>query len=267
VAKRNPQEVSGERGRDPRKSKHTCADDVLQRADIDEDPLAHLLDEAEQAIVDDPEHATRCLAEAQALCPNDPDVTYLRACLALNEHRIVDARVLFERTLSLQEDHTEAHYALGLLCCDAGDERGAIAHWLRVRELDARHDVDAGVGTRADLDFIEAEAERVLANLPEQFRDRVEHVAIVLEPRPSQALVEHGFDPRALGLFEGSEDRASAHGDVQVLPTRIVLYYTNLLVEFSDDDELAEQIEITILHEIGHFFGLDEQAMERLGLA
>ncbi|RPI57721.1 MAG: hypothetical protein EHM50_11480, partial [Lysobacterales bacterium] len=49
-------------------------------------------------------------------------------------------------------------------------------------------------------------------------------------------------------------------------PTRIVLFCSNLLVGFPDRDELAEQIEITILHEIGHFFGLDEDAVARLGL-
>jgi predicted Zn-dependent protease with MMP-like domain len=49
-------------------------------------------------------------------------------------------------------------------------------------------------------------------------------------------------------------------------PTRIVLYACNLLAEFPDPVDLQEQVEITVLHEVGHYFGLDEDDMERLGL-
>mgnify|MGYP005813335487 CR=1 FL=1 len=48
-------------------------------------------------------------------------------------------------------------------------------------------------------------------------------------------------------------------------PTRIVLFTSNLLASFADDD-LEEQVEITVLHEVGHYFGLDENDMVRLGL-
>ena len=80
-----------------------------------------------------------------------------------------------------------------------------------------------------------------------------------------ESLVREGFDPRALGLFEGHTD-----GDVSsvvLAPTRIVLFYANLLAACDDADMLSEQIEVTVLHEIGHFFGLDEEGVAALGLA
>jgi predicted Zn-dependent protease with MMP-like domain len=49
-------------------------------------------------------------------------------------------------------------------------------------------------------------------------------------------------------------------------PTRIVLFVNNLLADFPRDPLLSEQIEITLLHEIGHYFNLDEDDMVRLGL-
>jgi predicted Zn-dependent protease with MMP-like domain len=88
----------------------------------------------------------------------------------------------------------------------------------------------------------------------------------VLEARPAEALVREGFDPRALGLFEGQGDLGQHSGATHDAPTRIVLFYANLLASFPDEDALREEIEVTILHEIGHFFGLDEDDMERLGL-
>jgi predicted Zn-dependent protease with MMP-like domain len=50
------------------------------------------------------------------------------------------------------------------------------------------------------------------------------------------------------------------------MPTRIVLYTANLTASCQDQDELEREVEITVLHEVGHYFGLDEDDMERLGL-
>jgi predicted Zn-dependent protease with MMP-like domain len=94
------------------------------------------------------------------------------------------------------------------------------------------------------------------------FARRLEHVPVILEDRPSGSLVAEGFDPRAFGLFEGPTDGVRD----EPAPTRIVLYAANLLAEFPDEPELSEQIEVTVLHEVGHFFGLEEEELERLGL-
>ena len=75
-----------------------------------------------------------------------------------------------------------------------------------------------------------------------------------------------GIDEQAT-LELGIGDLDVAAGDFATAPTRIVLFYSNLLASFPDRERLADEIEITLLHEIGHYFGLDEHEVEDLGLA
>ena len=87
---------------------------------------------------------------------------------------------------------------------------------------------------------------------------------MLLEPRPSRVLVKDGFDPRALARFEGPTLEAPAGG--ALIPTSIILYTANLPAEFEDEEELASEIEITLLNEIGSYYSLSEEELDRLGL-
>jgi predicted Zn-dependent protease with MMP-like domain len=111
-------------------------------------------------------------------------------------------------------------------------------------------------------------AERVLNELPVKFRRRLIGVPIVIEARPSEDLVRNRFDPRSLGLFEGAVDEERQLSDSAGMLTRIVLYAANLLafVDPDDEEDLAHEVEVTVLHEIGHYFGLEEDELETLGL-
>jgi predicted Zn-dependent protease with MMP-like domain len=111
-------------------------------------------------------------------------------------------------------------------------------------------------------------AEKVLDELPVKFRRRLIGVPVLVEERPSEDLVRERFDPRSLGLFEGPTDAERQLGDTAPTPTRIVLYAANLaaFVDPEDEVELAGEVEVTLLHEIGHYFGLDEDELEALGL-
>ncbi|MCA9711264.1 MAG: metallopeptidase family protein, partial [Myxococcales bacterium] len=109
-------------------------------------------------------------------------------------------------------------------------------------------------------------AARLLEGLPEPFASRLADVPVVLEPRPGAALVADGFDPRAFGLFEGPEDFGRRSHAVTDRPSRIVLFWANLLDAFGDETQLHAEVEVTLLHEIGHFFGLDEDGVDALGL-
>jgi predicted Zn-dependent protease with MMP-like domain len=139
---------------------------------------------------------------------------------------------------------------------------------LEVRALDARADEESGFDFNRSADRMVAIARRVLGEIPLKWRARFTDVPIIVEERPSEDLVREGFDPRALGLFEGPDHAARTGGNSYVAPTRIVLYAANLaaFVDPNDDEELAAEIEITLLHEIGHYFGLDEDDLEKLGL-
>ena len=136
--------------------------------------------------------------------------------------------------------------------------------WL---QLDSAADAADELETSEALDHITEVAESVLESLPEEFRSPLRNVPIVLESRPHPEVVKEGFDPRALGLFEGTEQANSADLEMPVTsPTRIVLFTANLLASFPERERLEEEIEVTLLHEIGHYFGLDEDQVDALGL-
>lgn len=174
-----------------------------------------------------------------------------------------------ERLVRDEPDFAEARHELGLVYEELGEPAAQSRQMLEVRELDAAADKESGFDFMASSDRIVATAERVIAGLPLKWRARISAVPVIVEERPSEDLVREGFDPRALGLFEGPSHAERAAGLTSGMPTRIVLYAANLaaFVDPTDDEELAAEIEITLLHEIGHYFGLDEDELEKLGLA
>jgi predicted Zn-dependent protease with MMP-like domain len=229
------------------------------------DQRARLLDEFERDLGEGDIHgaAHRLLALQSLLPEGDSELLYARARLAWVEEGQESALPTLKQVIALDPRHSDAHYDLGRIAEQQGDRATLVQHFLRVRALDAEHDRDAGLGKPEHFDFIDRVAREVLDALPAPFGARLAHVPVLIERRPARALVEEGFDPRSFGLFEGPTD---AMRDVPA-PTRIVLFACNLLAEFPDPDTLAHQVELTLLHEIGHFFGLDEAELEDLGLA
>ena len=226
--------------------------------------LEELLSSFDEAMrEEDPNRARAVLAALSTLLgADDPDVLYATAHVTWLEDGPQAAEPLLLSLVEQWPVHSDAHYDLASVAEERGDHETMVKHFLRVRALDANADKAAGIGTPADFDAIEHIAREVLDGLPEPFASRLAEVPVMIERRPERHIVEQGFDPRAFGLFDGP-----AHGAADVpAPTRIVLYACNLLAEFGDQDELREQVEITVLHEVGHYFGLDESDMERLGL-
>lgn len=230
----------------------------------DDERLHDLLDAVDLALDDsDFAAARRAVAQAAAMAGEQhPEVRYALACLALEADGPDSAEPLFRQVVEADPKHADAYYALAQLAADREDEDAMIEHFLRVHALDARGDREARIGTSEELDHIEAVARELLAALPSPFAEKLERVPVVLDRRPSRDLVRDGFDPRALGLFEGPTYGEQGTPN----PTRIVLFVNNLLADFPEDPELTDQVEITLLHEIGHYFGLDEDDMVRLGL-
>lgn len=104
------------------------------------------------------------------------------------------------------------------------------------------------------MDF-EDEVSAALEDVPPELAAALENVAIVVEE-------ENPEEPDLYGWYDGlgpAGDRAGA------LPDRIVLYRRPLEEAFPDPVDLRREIRITVLHEIGHFFGLDEDRIRDLG--
>ena len=118
--------------------------------------------------------------------------------------------------------------------------------------------------TRSEFEVFVRDA---LALIPRDFRDRLQNVAIVVEDAPSAALLaEMGHEAGAtlFGLYHGTPltERGWAHGNA--LPDRIVIYQRSLEDAFTDADEMFEEVCLTLIHEAGHYFGLNEDEIEAI---
>ena len=110
---------------------------------------------------------------------------------------------------------------------------------------------------------------RVLDQLPRQFRERLHNVEIVVEASPDEELLlAEGLDPRhdtLYGIYQGVPlpDRSDIFPPI--LPDKITIFSQPLLKDFPDPTELRNQIRLTVLHEIAHYFGMDEDEIDKLG--
>lgn len=118
----------------------------------------------------------------------------------------------------------------------------------------------------SDADFDRA-VRAALDAIPDEFRAYLENVAVEVRPKPDPRLLEeHEETDDLLGLYVGVplEDKGPDHGG-SPLPDRILIFRDNLCAACSTREELIEEIRITVLHEIGHHFGLDEDRLAELG--
>jgi predicted Zn-dependent protease with MMP-like domain len=110
--------------------------------------------------------------------------------------------------------------------------------------------------------------EWVLETLPGDARRLLENVAIVIEEEPSREdLREQGMDPdeTLYGLYQGTP--ATEYGaDWVPFPNKISLYRLPLEEDFADPRDLAEEVRLTVLHELAHHVGFDDERLGSLGL-
>jgi predicted Zn-dependent protease with MMP-like domain len=100
-----------------------------------------------------------------------------------------------------------------------------------------------------------------LDELPDEMVDGLENVVFVTEARPEDGSLD------VLGLYDGvalTERGTYGFGE---LPDRIILYREPLVAISADLNELKDQIHVTLVHEIAHFFGLDDEQLHELGWA
>ena len=118
--------------------------------------------------------------------------------------------------------------------------------------------------TREEFEHEIAES---LATIPRQFRDAMRNIAIVVEREPPSALLdEMGIEPpdTLFGLYQGTPltERRWDYGNA--LPDRILLFQGPHEREAENDDDLVASIAETLIHEIGHYFGLSEEEIEEI---
>ncbi len=110
--------------------------------------------------------------------------------------------------------------------------------------------------------------QQALESLPEEFRKRIQNLAIIVEDMPTgqedpEPLLQRSPDEDLLmGEFIGIPKTEKSAWDMAPAPDHIVLYRKNIEAVCSTNGEIREEIRLTILHELGHYFGMTEEQLE-----
>jgi predicted Zn-dependent protease with MMP-like domain len=105
--------------------------------------------------------------------------------------------------------------------------------------------------------------EAALDSLPQEFRSRIKNVAILVEDfPPNQLPPQRGQQRRLLlGIFHGVPATKKSVFDLPTGPAHIVLYQKNIEAVCSSEAEVRQQIRQTLMHELGHYFGMTEEQL------
>jgi predicted Zn-dependent protease with MMP-like domain len=115
--------------------------------------------------------------------------------------------------------------------------------------------------------------DEALGALPMRFRKRIHNVAVVVENLPPDQLSRRDSrnpgiidsddaENLVLGVFEGVPATKKSVFDLSAGPDRIVLYQKNIEAVCSNEDEIRKEIRLTVIHELGHYFGMTEAQLE-----
>ena len=110
--------------------------------------------------------------------------------------------------------------------------------------------------------------DEALARIPMPFAAALDEVAIVIDDEPSPDQLresELDEDETLYGLYEGVA-RTEYGSDWIVTPNRITLFRLPLEADFADPDELADEVRITVIHELAHHLGIDDERLHDLGV-
>jgi len=110
-------------------------------------------------------------------------------------------------------------------------------------------------------DFVKV-AEETLDSLPEEFRIRIQNVAILVEDFPANQRPPKLGQHRLLGIFHGVPATKRSVFNLPTGPDHIVLYQKNIEAVCSSDAEVRHQIRQTLIHELGHYFGMTEEQLK-----
>lgn len=209
--------------------------------------------------------ALKTLEKALQINPDEPEALLERAVTLFDLGRFAQAKEeLTALSEELPEDPWPPHY-LGLLAERDGDDAKAKALFAKATGLDPEAFPKAVTLSEPQFD---AAVKQAIAALPEHAKAELGNVTISVEPFPDDASLGSGeVTPTILGVFHGTPlDERSPVVAEHHLTAQIVLYQRNLERFARNHEELIEQIGVTVLHEVGHLLGLDEDELYERGL-
>jgi predicted Zn-dependent protease with MMP-like domain len=119
----------------------------------------------------------------------------------------------------------------------------------------------------SDPDF-EKLLESTIREMPAEFRERLRNIAIVVEDYPSDELLDRmevPEDETLFGLYEGVPLTERSHFEAPLYPDRILIFRRAIEDACDSPEEVREELRITLMHEIAHFFGMDDDELEEAG--
>ncbi len=209
------------------------------------------------------EDALDAFARVLDVDPEHPTAHLERAVTLFELTRFDEAKKALERlTRDVPDEPTAWHY-LGLIAERRRDD--AERFFRKARELDPECFPPP---VRLGGEAFDAAVKEAIESLPEHSREHLSNVVIDVEPIPSdEELKEGDISPAILGIFRGTPIDERSPVDAHHHETaRITLYQRNLERFATTREELLEQIRITVLHEVGHLLGLDEDELYERGL-
>jgi predicted Zn-dependent protease with MMP-like domain/Tfp pilus assembly protein PilF len=207
--------------------------------------------------------ALKSLSVAIAIDPHHPEAQLEQGQALFELSRFDEARPIYQALVGEFPDEPWAHHYLGLLAERRGEN--PTPFFERAAAL-APEDFPLAVHLDAET-FDQAVAEAIAA-LPDHAKPHLDNCVIDVQPMPSEDDLKAGdISPLILGLFRGRPiDERSPVDSVDHETARITLYQRNLERFARSRDELLEEIRITVLHEVGHLLGLDEDELYQRGL-
>jgi predicted Zn-dependent protease with MMP-like domain len=110
--------------------------------------------------------------------------------------------------------------------------------------------------------------ERALDGIPSPFREALAEVAIVIDDEPTaEQRRDNDLGPEEMlyGLYEGVP-RTEYAADSVPIPNRITLFRLPLEEDFPDPEDIADEVRITVIHELAHHLGIDDDRLDELGV-
>jgi tetratricopeptide (TPR) repeat protein len=208
------------------------------------------------------EDALDAFARVLQLDPDHVEAQLEQAMAFFELGRFDEAKKAFLKlTREVPEEPWSFHY-LGLIAERRGED--ADSWFARARKIDPD---EFPPPVKLSVEAFDRAVAEAIDSLPEHSKPHLENTIISVQPLPGDAEIREGLSPTILGVFDGTPiderlDTEPAHHQT----ARITLFQKNLERFAHTRDELLEEIRITVLHEVGHLLGLDEDELYDRGL-
>lgn len=215
----------------------------------------------------DPEAALIEAEHARRLDPSAAQPHFLAAQAHFDRHAFDLALKAVARAVDRDVRHADAFFLRGEILEAGGDASAAEAAFGRARQLDPERFAEPPDVSLEDFEKMVGQA---LEHLPERVRAYLDNVAVMVDESPDLEQLR-AFDPvlspACMGLFEGTPRPFESTADPwSSLPRTVRLFRRNIVRGCGSAAEVAEAVRTTLIHELGHYLGLDEEDLIARGL-